>query len=1136
MEAEGKKASVVDVWNALKEDDATRSTRNIDSRMKVDWNSYHIRDAVKRKKKAYPSAMSCDSHLADYSLMEAAHLFRNSEGTLEVGCPYECRAECKSSKRGDDSETRVHGDRNLFPGEVDRQPDLAILQYAKLKAAYLEKIRKDSLANAATCVEQLKPNAAPGNRVPHEESHQESTGVSEQDPFKTYSDVVGKLVVDNENLQRDSQCFDNDLDDGALKNGAHPASVYMCSNVEESVEKSLDEVVPPCGAVKSQNLDDKDQNLAARIEQATMEQIEGVAVQMGSGREPANHEIFNPVQATPALEPHHIRFALPEEQSRIPVTTDTANTVDNPENQNLATALNKDLNSLTADEGGVRVAALQRLQVTLFGEESCFQNMREETGSKGESRRHSLGWAAEELVVKPLLLRFEDPSEKCRILAITILHKLLLEVPSAVIVLLPYILPVIGERLPLKVPLAPSNDQDELLKEPPVIQALVVEPSEEVRLQLVQVISSLLKQAPRLIQAFASDVASILVAGTFDTNPDVLLVVFPTLELFGEIMEYRLKPIGKQLVRVCHRSLSHNHCRVRVAALKAVCRLTMCGAHDAIYELTAYRDPNLVPIKAFYEPVPKTQYLAMLATDKNSVVRKELYTTVACWLRELGERKEHECRLLPYLLAGFQDACPHLQMLAFELTEGVGLQYEEENENEVKDTRTYLAEETDDIVSVCGTPLPHPFKKRPCLGARIMVKSVAAIILHAISMDIECWTMGTKELAANFLLTLLFFVESHITMHLMPLLKIMHRAIGEPSISNKILESAKVLGFFVPPDSYLPLMMPRIHGDVSADVSVHTLGHALQLLDGILAGSSPEHILPHIPEICSTLTDRHIMTSIQQSVNDGVVAVAKQLIRAWDQNVCAQEVSAMLWLLLNAAAASDFCSRSPHEAESAIQALASASGNDSGEAIIAFYVDEILEILPHPRKWALRSLDGLIKAFGYCIRKAADDDVKLRLIRAVEQLLTKGEFEWAQGKRHIGNMWESFLVPCLQQEDVLVPPTLNAIVSIWSKSIPKEVTIKRPFHDTEDALMRAIEKVVRKHSKEEAEEVVATNGDLGDQEKLLEEKRFQEFMKKASIPPIDAPMVDQIKAKCMETLTFMIGRSAKRFDAGRKVF
>jgi hypothetical protein len=45
-------------------------------------------------------------------------------------------------------------------------------------------------------------------------------------------------------------------------------------------------------------------------------------------------------------------------------------------------------------------------------------------------------------------------------------HRLLKEVPSAVIVLQPYILPVIGERMPLKVPLGPVSDQDELLKEP----------------------------------------------------------------------------------------------------------------------------------------------------------------------------------------------------------------------------------------------------------------------------------------------------------------------------------------------------------------------------------------------------------------------------------------------------------------------------------------------------------------------------------------------------------------------------------------------------------------------------------------------------------------------------------------------
>ena len=48
-----------------------------------------------------------------------------------------------------------------------------------------------------------------------------------------------------------------------------------------------------------------------------------------------------------------------------------------------------------------------------------------------------------------------------------------------------------------------------------------------------------------------------------------------------------------------------------------------------------------------------------------------------------------------------------------------------------------------------------------------------------------------------------------------------------------------------------------------------------------------------------------------RSVNDGVVAVAEQLIRAWEVEECMPEVTSMLWLLLNAVAAADFCS-GPH--------------------------------------------------------------------------------------------------------------------------------------------------------------------------------------------------------------------------------
>lgn len=48
--------------------------------------------------------------------------------------------------------------------------------------------------------------------------------------------------------------------------------------------------------------------------------------------------------------------------------------------------------------------------------------------------------------------------------------------------------------------------------------------------------------------------------------------------------------------------------------------------------------------------------MALLAVDKNGSVREELYRTVACWLRELNERREHECRLLPYV------APPHINV------------------------------------------------------------------------------------------------------------------------------------------------------------------------------------------------------------------------------------------------------------------------------------------------------------------------------------------------------------------------------------------------------------------------------------------------------------------------------------------
>lgn len=406
MEMESKKASVNDIWNDLKKDEAIRSAQKSAARTKVDWNSYHIRDAIKPKKNFLPDVRSCDSHLADYSLiadyslMEAAHLFRNSEGTLEVGCPYDCRDKCRSYKRGETNEVGVNGEKTGVPGDGgDRQPDLVVSQYARLKAAYQEKLRNEKLASLATCVDQMKQDVVDTA----EAQNQEDT--SEDDSVQKSPADIGKLIADKAEPVEDDSEVDGD-------------------EVRERIgAKRLEAGEMACGTVVDLDSVDDEQFLATNSELA-----KGLAL----GREPAKQDSSDLVKVAPSSESRSVRFALPDEESQDAAATDNAKKPgDDSEHQSLANALNRDINSLTDAVGGVRLAALERLHSTLFGspvealeEGSYAQNGGEERiRSTDESRRHSLGWAAEELVIKPLLRRFGDPSEKCRILAIAILHK-----------------------------------------------------------------------------------------------------------------------------------------------------------------------------------------------------------------------------------------------------------------------------------------------------------------------------------------------------------------------------------------------------------------------------------------------------------------------------------------------------------------------------------------------------------------------------------------------------------------------------------------------------------------------------------------------------------------------------------------
>jgi len=104
--------------------------------------------------------------------------------------------------------------------------------------------------------------------------------------------------------------------------------------------------------------------------------------------------------------------------------------------------------------------------------------------------------------------------------------------------------------------------------------------------------------------------------------------------------------------------------------------VTYCGAwkynNDVFEQLVGFRDPNSVPIKDFFEPTTKVNYLAVFVTERNVWVRETFYKTLANWLLKLPDRKDHEGRIFPYMMSALNDSNEDLRVLAYDLVEEMG--------------------------------------------------------------------------------------------------------------------------------------------------------------------------------------------------------------------------------------------------------------------------------------------------------------------------------------------------------------------------------------------------------------------------------------------------------------------------------
>ena len=169
------------------------------------------------------------------------------------------------------------------------------------------------------------------------------------------------------------------------------------------------------------------------------------------------------------------------------------------------------------------------------------------------------------------------------------------------------------------------------------------------------------------------------------------------------------------------------------------------------------------------------------------------------------------------MISALNDPNDNIQDLAFDLLEEMGMDYEEREESKVRDTKQYaLDAEWTNNGEFIGLPLPRPFKHRPRLGARNVVRNYTRRYLKAVYKELSDWIVENRQRAAHLLLSLVIYTEDYITQYLDHLLLSLYKAILEKDdmqLKQKLETWTVMLGRYWMPKSYIPFLFSALTGD-----------------------------------------------------------------------------------------------------------------------------------------------------------------------------------------------------------------------------------------------------------------------------------------------------------------------------------
>ncbi|KAJ3600692.1 hypothetical protein NHX12_031670 [Muraenolepis orangiensis] len=420
-------------------------------------------------------------------------------------------------------------------------------------------------------------------------------------------------------------------------------------------------------------------------------------------------------------------------------------------------------------------------------------------------------------LLKPLLRCLaSDPVERCRETAIATLTEFLRRVPRPEDSLV-YLMPCLTQRL------GGGEGGGGGLKEP----------SEELRLSLVEMLTLTVDVCGKKLAPYLDDMIKILQVTIVDPFADVKRESCRCTARFAESVPEHFHMQAESLVKPLMQTISHQHSRVRVSVVEATGAVVQHGSGKHVDDVLSH--------------------MAQRLFDSSPQVRKAVTTVVGDWLLHMRDRYSYFHKLLPLLLSSTTDEVPEIRLLAAELWRKTGEQWERENEDDLKDKMDFLL-------------APPPFYpagvERPGLGCRELVVRNLGRLMPAVSHDVTDWLVPTRVKTSQLLGVLLLHAEDHCTQHLQPLLATLYLACGdsEREVADNCREAAKMLGFFVPPEVFLKLLL----GHVETSSSSPRPWTALMVLAAVLEGCSGSLLRPHLQRVADTLACPEVCQESQQ--------------------------------------------------------------------------------------------------------------------------------------------------------------------------------------------------------------------------------------------------------------------------------